>query len=185
MKRLLLEWAGGGVVGRAVNVLHFDQEATGLAAAVFAATDELHPWLPLGVTVTTPQSGDLIDDATGLLTGGWAEGTGGGTKAGSGAGASAAGVGAVVGLETATVINGHRVRGRIFVVPLSTSAYDAVGTLVPDAVTALTDFGEALNAAGLVVWHRPPVIGQPGGQQVPVATVRVRDKVAILRSRRD
>lgn len=165
--------------------MHFESGSTGLAAAVFAATDFLHPWIPLGVSITTPNAGDLIDEDTGLLSGGWTEPSGGGVKGGSGGSNAAAGVGAVVGLETATVVNGHRVRGRIFVVPLTTGAYDAQGTLVPDCVSALTSFGDALRAAGLQVWHRPPIIGQSGGQAVNVAAVRVRDKVAILRSRRD
>ena len=97
--------------------------------------------------------------------------------------------GACVSWGTSTIVGRRRVRGRTFVVPLSIEAYDSTGTLAPDTLTRLTDGSRALigatagNGTRLVIWHRPKI--GAGGVQAFVTSAAIRDRVAVLRSRRD
>lgn len=79
----------------------------------------------------------------------------------------------------------HLVRGRTFLVPLTGTAFDTDGTMT---AAALTDMNTAVaafltNNPDFVIWSRP-VDGTGGAFGVAVAGV-VRDKAAVLRSRRD
>jgi hypothetical protein len=79
----------------------------------------------------------------------------------------------------------HLVRGKTFLVPLSTQTFDSDGSL---AAATLTDMNAAVAAflaanPDFVIWSRP-VAGAGGAFGVAVAGV-VRDKMAVLRSRRD
>lgn len=151
------------------------------AAAFF---DAVKAWIPSGTTITIPNGGDLIDEATGTLIGTW--GTSGATTVNtSAAGAFAGGVGGRIVWRTSVIRGGYRVRGSTFVAPLMATAYDAQGTLTGTALTALTSAANALltNVGGeLRVWSRP----RPGlsGAQVPVDAADIPDKVSWLRSRR-
>lgn len=136
------------------------------------------------VDIHVPTTGDQIDEATGLLTGAWTFGIGG-NYSGGGSGAYAGGVGAVIQWITQGLVEGHRVRGRTFVVPLALNSYDALGTLNASVVSALESAANVLlnTAAGNhVVWSRP----RPGvaGSIHPVVDFRVSDRVSWLRSRK-
>jgi hypothetical protein len=50
----------------------------------------------------------------------------------------AAALGSVVSWRTGVVRNNRRIRGRTFLVPLSSLAFDNTGTLIPGALTAST-----------------------------------------------
>ena len=185
--RVPVSWNGAGVVGLAVNVLHFDgsNQSSPPVAGILSAYQGLATALPSGVTVSVPNAGDIIDDTNGQLVGVWA-GTGGGTVAGSTAGARAAGVGACVSWQTGGIVNGRRLRGRTFLVPLTSGAWDTDGTFQTSALAQLVAFGAALRAAGpLAVWHRPTTPGGTDGTSYGVTGHRVSDKTAVLRSRRD
>ena len=107
-------------------------------------------------------------------------------------------VGSMVGWETGQIMDGHRVRGRTFMVPGSNAIFDTDGTLVPTAVSGTIDAGTQLileQAASFVVWHRPrkaraatatrPALAAHLGSHALVTTCRVPDKAVVLRSRRD
>lgn len=98
-------------------------------------------------------------------------------------------VGAVTNLRTNGIRNGRRVRGRIFLVPLSGLAFDSTtGRLLPTAVTTLTTAAETLRTLGtpdLGVWARPTAPGAADGQWFIARTVGVPTIAAVLRSRRD
>lgn len=96
-------------------------------------------------------------------------------------------------LTNGVVNNGH-VQGRSFMVPLTGAAYQADGTLNSSEVTKFTNAGNALRTASgptFCIWSRPftPSVAHPGvaraGSSWPVTAVRVPDKAAVLRSRRD
>lgn len=189
--RVVLTWAGSGVVGNAVTVLHWDgtNQSAPPVADIKSALAIVSPILPSAVTVNVPPSGDTIDDTTGNLVGTWSA-TGAGSQAGASSAPVAAGVGACIGWQTATIVSGtkgpRRLRGRTFIVPMGTGYYDTDGTLSTNALTALADFGTALRAAGpLAIWHRPTAPGLSNGTSGPVTGHRIRDKVAFLSSRRD
>lgn len=187
LHRLVISWAGPQIHGSAVTVLHFDgsEQPAPDVAAVLSAVFLLKPSMPTGVIATVPNTGDSIEDTTGELVGVWA-GSGGGPCNMTGITNSPAGVGACVGWQTGGIVNGRRLRGRTFVVPLDGDSYDETGTLSASALGDVGGFANALQAVGgLAVWHRPTTVGGSDGTSYGVISNRVRDKVAFLSSRRD
>jgi hypothetical protein len=141
--------------------------------------------MPVGQTITVPGTGEVIEDTTGELLDVWTA-AGGGTVVGTAGGVVAGGVGACVSWNTGGIIGGRRLRGRTFLVPLSSTAYESNGTLTSSALTAIGAFANGLMASGpLAVWHRPTSAGGSDGNSYGVISNRIRDKVAFLSSRRD
>ena len=90
--------------------------------------------------------------------------------------------------KTAAVIAGRRVRGRTFLSPLYQGVADTDGTPEASRLAAVEDLANAWTDNGLtdtfaVVWHRP--VGGSGGTAEDITSHQVRDKFAVLRSRRD
>lgn len=148
--------------------------------------------LPTGLTINVPGSGDIVEDATGGLAGSWSVGTTPLQVTGNGAGTYAGNAGAVVHWLTNTVVTKRRLRGRTFIVPMVSSAYDATGSLSVTALNTLTTAASTLvSAAGgnLVVWHRPVIQKGTGvvvrtGSNGKITSSRVPDLAVSLRSRR-
>lgn len=148
--------------------------------------------LPTGLTITVPSSGDIIEEQNGQLAGNWSVGTAPLVVTGSGTGVYAGNAGAVVHWLTNTVATKRRLRGRTFLVPLVSTAYDTAGSL------GLTPFNTIQNAASalvgsmagnMVVWHRPIIQKGTGvviraGSSGDVTSSRVPDLAVSLRSRR-
>lgn len=97
--------------------------------------------------------------------------------------------GGVVTWRTGGVLRGRRVRGRTFLVPLASAAYQNDGTIAPAVLTSLnTNFQSFIsdtNSAILGVYCRPSAKGASDGAWFQVTSFSVPDKVAVLRSRRD
>lgn len=192
LHRVVIDWQGPYVKGRAVTVLHFDgtEQAAppipGLRAAFAAANNVLNP----GGTIVFPSSGDSIDDTTGALNGSWAVAAVA-PVACVAPGSAPAGVGACITWTTGGIVMGaagrpRRLRGRTFLVPIGGDAYDTDGTLKPAHVAAFQTLADGIRGAGgLAVWHRPVGVGAANGNSYGVIAGSVRDKVAVLRSRRD
>jgi hypothetical protein len=181
-----VQWSGPPVVGGGVSVLYFagDVGPPDVAAVKAAYTAQQSFWSS-SVTITVPGSGDVIEDTTGTLVDVWTA-AGGGSITGTNVGSTAAGVGACVGWITGGIVNGRRLRGRTFLVPLTTNSYDNDGTLNGSALVAAGTWANDLMAASpLAVWHRPTAPGAADGNSYGVIANRLRDKVAILTSRRD
>jgi hypothetical protein len=94
----------------------------------------------------------------------------------------------VLSWKTAAVIGGRRVAGRTFLSPLWQGDVEANGspgstqmTLANAVAAAWIDNG--LTDTFAVVWHRP--VGGTGGTAEDITAKSVRDKFAVLRSRRD
>jgi hypothetical protein len=180
MERIVVAWNGvSGLPGVSVFYGDVGGSANATLKTFFTACQSL---FPTGLSWTVPGAGDLIDDATGALTGSWVNAGGGGTVAASGAAAHAAGTGAYVNWLTSGIANGRRVRGRTFMCPLINSAYDGQGTILNTNLTTLQTAATAVCTAGnTLVWHRPGVGAgssfQPFGAVVP-------DQVTSLRTRR-
>lgn len=141
--------------------------------------------LPSGLTINVPSSGDEISEATGDITGSWSVATTPTTVTGTGAGNYAGNAGAVVHWLTQGVVANRRVRGRTFIVPLVSTAYDTAGSLGSATITTINGAASTFIAAnpGLVnVWSRP----RPGlsGSQNAITSTRVPDLAVSLRSRR-
>jgi hypothetical protein len=141
--------------------------------------------LPTNTTIQVQNSGDRIDENTGAVVGSWA-GPSQVSLVGTMGGAYSAPSGAHINWRTSAIINGRRLKGRTFLVPLGGAAYDSDGTL---AAATLTDLRANLAtfvtaaAADLRVWHRP--VGGAGGSAGVVTAADIPDKTAVLRSRRD
>lgn len=162
-------------------------EQLGAPAAVRTAFSSILAELPSGVSVQVSPTVEYIDETTGQLQDyGDAEETPQAVN-GSASGNYAGPAGAVVNWQTATVRDGRRVRGRTFIVPLASSAFQSDGTLGSSTITTLNNFasnilGGSSNPNRFVVWGRP---SSSPGVAAPVTGYRVPDMAAVLRSRRD
>lgn len=152
---------------------------------------------PVDVTIKVEASGDTLDPATGLLTGTWI-GTDTAIVQGSSSGGYSAPVGMLARWSTAVVADGHRVRGRTFLVPSGGDQFDATGTPAPAAlgIVAVAAAGFVVAASpNFIVWHRPakaraatatsPARPAHVGLACGVTGSSAGPKAAVLRSRRD
>lgn len=146
---------------------------------------------PTGLTWQTPNTGDIVDVGTGKITGTWS-GTGGGNTVGTATAAPYSGSsGAMVRWLTNGVVNGHRLAGRTYLVPLAGASYDNDGSIGSAAQTAIQGAGTTLIAAygaNMVVFHKPRNasggdLGSPGNVSSVVSAL-VPDLAVVLRSRR-
>jgi hypothetical protein len=101
------------------------------------------------------------------------------------------GVGVYVTWITGAVYNGHKVRGRSFIVPLVLGGA-ADGTLGTGTQTLVQNAANTLvsgQAGKFAIWSKtftdPPKPVQIGGGLSTVTAANVPDKTGILRSRRD
>lgn len=188
LHRVELQWSGVNVVGLASTVLHFDGAGVPPPdmTAIRAAFATVQSALPISTTITFPGDGVTIDDATGDLSGTWSFGSTPAPVTGSSTDTSAAGVGACVNWTTGVIVGTRRLRGRTFIVPLSTFAYDQTGTITTAQLTALANFRTAMLALTpeLMIWHRPTTAGGSDGSSAAVVGSSVKDRVAYLSSRR-
>lgn len=185
IRRLRVAWSGTQLVGPGLSTFYDRQLSPAtFVASVVAFFTALQSRAPVGITWTVPGSGDLINEGTGQITGGWSEG-GAADVLSSGAGTFAQGVGARIAWDTGGVVAGRHVRGSTYVVPLTSGQYGANGLLTEANRAALETAADNLVAAmagDLVVWSRPA----PGrlGTAHPVTDAVVTNRVSTVRSRR-
>lgn len=157
-------------------------------AKVEAFFTAFKPYRPPAVATQVDSQVQELDENSGEIRAFW-----GGTTAAPAAGTSVSGshsavAGACINWSTANALNGRRVRGRTFMVPLGASGLDVNGTIDNTALTAMRTAATTLQNDGtnirLVVWHRPGVLGIDGGAY-DVISASINDKTAILTSRRD
>lgn len=175
----VLSWGpGGGSVTEA---------ADSATAAMRTFFDGIKAYLPTACSIQVSAECPLLDAASGHLT---QVATASSTPAlviGTAGLVVAAPAGAAITWLTAAIRNTHRLRGRTYLVPLSTAAYEANGSLVAGAITAISGAAATLRttvATPLQVWGRPTP-GVANGVTANVTGHTLRDKVAVLRSRRD
>lgn len=183
--RITAVWNGAsGLPGYTRLKFEGDLDAAGaLAAAARMRTffDAIKALIPSTVSITFAEAAQVYDtDQT--LTGevGF---TPPAIVTGTAVGAFAAPVGMVVNWLTALVFSGRKVRGRSFLVPLSSNAFAADGTPSPASMTAVQ------NAATALLTGSPALViaaGSTGAFAVAAVTgMSVPDRAAVLRSRRD
>lgn len=140
--------------------------------------------IPDAVHIILPTTGSVVDDASGDLTGNWfADATA--PLVGGGTSAYASGVGAIIRWNTIDVSNSRVIKGRTFIVPMLSSAFDTDGSLTVSAQGVIQGAADALIAAyagELKVWHRP--VSGAGGSVHDVVSATVPDRPALLASRR-
>ena len=147
--------------------------------------------LPFAVTITFPSAVDFLEDTTGVLTSSGSV-TAPPPISGSGSSVYSAPSGVVVKWQTASVLDGHRVQGKTYIVPTINTLEAANG--VPNAgVLGAMQAGAnafATSQAGFFcIWHRPrkasaTIPARAGGHALVTGAVML-DKFAVLTSRRD
>jgi hypothetical protein len=142
--------------------------------------------LPSGVRVAQDPFLDEIDESTGHQVGRLAV-TPGADIVGINTSNWSAPSGACITWSTNTFILGRRLKGRLFLVPLSAACFANDGTLdsafLSSVVASITTY---INGQSVpVVWHRPTLPNSSDGLMSPVITGQMKDKVSVLRSRRD
>lgn len=141
--------------------------------------------LPSGMTIQVPNVGDVIDDATGHISGAWSVATQPATVTATGTGAYAGSAGMVVHWLTSSILNGRRPRGRTFLVPVVSTQFSTDGSPSSAALTTLAGAATGLLTsvgANMKVWHRPTNFA--GGSSYTVTSSSVPDLSISLRSRR-
>lgn len=189
--RVSAKWSGGQIGSGFTNMFFTEGVSTAQTAAdsvrtffraVYGFTGA---FLPTGITVAFPTLVDVLEPGTGALVTSIPV-TNGGNLTGADSTKYAAPAGICVTWRTAGIVNGHRVRGRTFFVPIGGSALDTNGTPLDSFVSTAQTSAASLIAdpAELTVWHRPLSLAAGGGSAHPVLASAVSDKVAMLTSRR-
>lgn len=161
--------------------------ATALAARMRTFWDGIKGLIPTIVDIKVQRVYQVLDTITGNITAETALAADPALVTGTAAGNFAAAAGACINWETGVFnANGRRIRGRTYVVPIASSATENDGTLSATALGALTAGATAaLGGTGsLGVFTRPPAGGGPGDFNIAISAL-VKDKTAVLRSRRD
>lgn len=196
--RVTSRWTGfTGAPG--FTVLHFRDfggtditvpDAQAAVDRVYTFFNAIKSLLPAQVTVQVQGEVEAIDEPTGALQDvlvATAPAAVVGTAISSNSYAAA--VGGVVSWRTGVVRNARRIRGRTFLVPLTTTAFDNTGTLTSTALTTLNAAATALrdttSIADLGIYARPTAPGATDGLWALVTGHQVPDMGAVLRSRRD
>lgn len=177
MHRIRVVW--NGFIGSPGVSTFYSQDASVGLPAVHALFLSLQSHLPPSVNLSFPGSGDTVESDTGVVNGSWLT-SGFTTLIGSGDGHFAARTGYVLSWTTGNLIKRRLVRGRTFIVPVSTGVYDGDGTIIAGALTAAQGAVSTMvgkNAIG--IWHRPSSTGASDGVYCPVTDGTVHDKVAV------
>ena len=200
MSRIRVPWTGG-VGGAGLSTFYTLDPATGLVA-VQAFFTAIRAYVPIGISWSFYGEGDVINSDDGKITGTWSA-TGQAAVNAFGNAAYPAPAGAIIHWNTAAVIDGHKVRGSTFLVPLISSAFDTNGTISGTALGIIQGAAGALVSAvpgNFKVFSRPviatpswtdvkgrvhPAVAARIGQSVNMISATAPDKSVVLRSRRD
>jgi len=169
--------------GPGVTTMYFLDVATAVAS-VHTFFNDVSNRIPSDVTIQVENTGEILEDTTGDMTGAWSSDAVAGVN-GVMSGKYAAPVGACVDWNTDTITAGRRLRGRTFLVPLGGDAFQTDGSIGAADLVVLQAAADALIAAqsaSFVVWHRGT---GSGGSNGLVTSAKVPDLAAVLRSRRD
>jgi hypothetical protein len=151
-------------------------------ALVKAFFEAAKPNLPTTTKIDYLASGDVLDDSTGRITGGWTD-TQQTTTTGTGTGSYIAAGGYGLRLVTGAVVNGRHVVGRVFLVPGAGATTTGIPTSTENSTTAAAGAAILSGTSDWVVWSRPA----PGrsGTSNTVTSVIALPYYVVLRSRRD
>lgn len=185
LDQAVVQWTGfPGAPGYSVFYAHSD--GAGVRDKIYNFFNSVKPQLPSTVKIQVPATGSVIDENSGLITGVWND-TPVSLITGGAGGKYHAAAGACVTWSTDSFLNGRRLRGRTFLVPLESGCFapdgsldDGTRTLLQTAVnTLVTDSDESL-----CIWHRPTSHGGSDGSSGIVRSGMIRDRGAVLTSRR-
>jgi hypothetical protein len=187
----------GGIAGMPATTTLYST-AIPIPANIKAFYTAIKTYLPNGLSLSIKGSGDTIEDSTGVLNGTWNAGGDLSESGGPTALAYAAAAGALVRFSTTTIVHGHRLRGRMFVVPVNSVNFSTSGGISSSMQTAMQTAASSLVSGfsgSLVVWSRPfdgtpaaggrPANPARSGSNGIVTGATVPAAMCVLRSRRD
>lgn len=186
LSRLVTSWSGSPVVGPGATVTYCNEgdESTCLTALAtfFNAVKAI---VPVTVTWTFPNSGDKLDEATNKVTGVWSASAPGPVVSTGSATGFVNGVGARAIFPTIGIVNGRKVTGSIFIVPLFANAYEGAGNITASMIATIGPAAATLGTTpnAMRVYSRPKPAH--AGISFPTLTGSCPDKVSWLRSRRN
>lgn len=160
--------------------------ATGVTGRVRAYFDALKAYTLPAIGWQVDPVVQILDPATGNLTGEVTAGSAPSIVVGTGTGAVGPAFVAVVGkMRTNSFFGGKRIQGRTFYSPLGSAYTDSTqpeGALQAAQVTGLNAVLTAAGGPAQVVWHRPK--NGSGGFMAVVITVSSSNTFGVLKSRR-
>jgi hypothetical protein len=184
-REILVDWTTASGAGK-VSVFWFltPTAVASQRAALAACLGNVDGVLDNSTSWTIRTAGREVNDATGVLTGVWSDGT---SYTGTGARtveplADASQL--LIQWRTDHIVEGRFLQGRTYIPGLSTE-YVTSGNVSPDTVTALGVVVQDLvdAAVQLCVWHRPQEDSL--GVAWAVDTATVWNELAVLRRRRN
>jgi len=182
LAQIHVSWSGGPVVGPSASTFYFDSaNAASVRAALHDFFTDVKTFLPLGLSIVVPNSGDTIDIVSGQPDGIWTDSTVVENVNSSGNGVYAEGVGASVAWRTAVFTNGRRLVGRTFLCPLIGTAFQSsTGTLSGSAQSTIQVAADLhiVTPGHIEVYSRTHSISST------IVASSVSDQVSWLRSRR-
>lgn len=195
--RVTVNWTGWAGAPGFTNLYFRDFEGAGVIDQAIAdgAVAKVHTWLTAwlsaiheSITVTVDPSVEAIDETNGNLTAFWTTAPGAG-RVGTGTGTFSSATGACVNWYTNGIRNARRIRGRSFMVPLTSNGFDNTGTLDNTKLTAwraaTATLIDGTGSGDLGVWSRPSGPAATDGVWYVCNAYTINDKAAILTSRRD
>ena len=184
LARVHVEWTGAAVVGPGLSTFYFGEAETGFSADLATFFTAVQNRFPVGVTWSIPSSGDLIDIATGELSGTWSGETGSVVNA-TGANGYVQGAGGSIEWQTAGIRGGRRVLGRTFLCPLDNGVWSGGGVMNATANSALNSaLGTFLGAGNDQYIYSRPTVANGAGIASLVTSATIPTSVSWLRSRR-
>lgn len=184
LSQIVVSWSGSGVVGAGASVFWCQPgDEGGVIAAARTFFNSCAALLPNTTQLSFPTSGNVIDELSGKVSGGW---TAGAVSPLSFTGSStwANGVGMRVKWNTIGVVNGRKVVGATFLVPLLLTSYEGAGNLFSGTITTVQGAAAAFVSATPTIRIYSRKTPLHAGISFPVLSATVPDKVSWLRSRR-
>jgi hypothetical protein len=170
--------------GRGGESIPVGSAAQHMADDIAGFFTDIRSLVPSSVSWTFPSEVLELDTTTGDLEDVHAV-TAPTTVTASGGNGYAAPAGTAVRWFTAAIVEGRRLQGRTYLVPLSITQYATDGSIQPGTITTLNTAAGNLIDEGLGGEWNFSVWSRTHGIQADVLSHLVQDRVSVLRSRRD
>lgn len=173
----------GGLPG--VATFYFGSSTTDMSA-LRTFWDAVKANFPNAVQIQVANSGDTINETTGVITGAWSGPSQAVIVGTGGVGSYLSTAGAMIRWNTPQVVDGRRPIGKTYLVPAMNGVFDSAGTIANASVTAYQAAAAALitaYAGEMKIFHRKNAKGV--GVACTITSATCPDKQVVLRSRRD
>jgi hypothetical protein len=171
--------------GPGVSTFYFDSAASPPVAALKTFFGSLAPNIPDDIVFKYPSAGEQIEHTTGQLSGAWSGSVLADTPGTDNTG-FAAPAGVMFKWLTGSILNGHRVVGRTFIVPIAGNCYATNGQITTAALTGFKACAANLLTAVAAGTSKPMVVYSSTHRQYRGVTgYDVSPKVALMTSRRE